>query len=260
MNISILGCGWLGLPLGRKLVADGHTVSGSTTTASKLSVIKKEGITPFLIDLKPYFINHTAFFECDLLVLNIPPRNRNDDTDYHAKQLKSVITTARRSHVERVIFVSSTAVYPSHNEQVTEQDACYDALSRSGISLLAMEDLFRDCPDFSTTILRMGGLYGPDRHPGRFLAGKKNLSGGGNPVNMVHLHDCIGVIQTIIQQQIFGDTFNVCSPAHPSRKAFYEQAAKVLSVASPEFSDEPKPFKLVSSEKLIKKTGYQFLY
>ena len=39
-NISILGCGWLGKPLVIKLIEEGFTVKGSTTTTRKFDEFK----------------------------------------------------------------------------------------------------------------------------------------------------------------------------------------------------------------------------
>ena len=50
-KISILGCGWLGLPLAKALLKKKFHVNGSTTTVEKLDVLKDEGINPFLIDI-----------------------------------------------------------------------------------------------------------------------------------------------------------------------------------------------------------------
>ena len=38
-TITILGCGWLGLPLAQTLVKEGYSVKGSTTTEDKLEVL-----------------------------------------------------------------------------------------------------------------------------------------------------------------------------------------------------------------------------
>jgi 3-hydroxyisobutyrate dehydrogenase-like beta-hydroxyacid dehydrogenase len=51
MQVSILGCGWLGLPLAKALVAENYTIKGSTTTPAKLDLLKEEDIEPFLIAL-----------------------------------------------------------------------------------------------------------------------------------------------------------------------------------------------------------------
>ena len=50
-KISLLGCGWLGLPLAKSLLEKGFLVNGSTTSEDKISILKREGIRPFLISL-----------------------------------------------------------------------------------------------------------------------------------------------------------------------------------------------------------------
>lgn len=257
-SISILGCGWLGLPLGKHLAQAGFTVKGSTTSQSKVDLIGKGGISPYCFRLNPDIEgNSTGFFDSSILLINLPPRNRNGIASFHEEQLKSVRQEAM-GKIKHVIFISSTAVYPSNNTEVIESDALNSCLTRGGIPLLDMERLFISSPEFKTTVIRFGGLYGPERHPGRFLAGKKDLAGADNPVNMIHLDDCIGVIQGIIKQSIWGKVLNACSPSSETRKSFYESAADELGIESPTFSDQQAPFKKVNVDRLIRLTGYSF--
>lgn len=259
-SISIIGCGWLGLPLGKFLARAGYQVKGSTTRQEKLSTLEEAGIESYLLSFQSNLIGNPGdFFEADILIINIPPRNQDDDPNFHKKQLLTIQRMAK-DKITRILFVSSTGVYPNTNGVVTEIDADARQLSRGGVSLLEMEQLFMESSQFQTTVIRFGGLYGPGRHPGRFLSGKSGLAGAENPVNMIHQEDCIGVIETIIRQDIWGETFNACSPTPETRKAFYNKAAKELGITPPEFNDEPAPFKRVSSEKLINTTGYQFKY
>jgi 3-hydroxyisobutyrate dehydrogenase-like beta-hydroxyacid dehydrogenase len=51
MKISILGCGWLGFPLAKKLIEIGFEVKGSTTSENKLALLKSNNIEPFLLRL-----------------------------------------------------------------------------------------------------------------------------------------------------------------------------------------------------------------
>ena len=257
-SISILGCGWLGLPLGRHLAQLGYNVKGSTTNESKISILADAGIKPYCFKLNPNIEGKPGdFFASDLLIVNLPPRNQNGVTNFHEDQL---LTILKHSNSKHVIFISSTAVYPSTNSTVTEIDASTACLSRGGIPLLKMEKLFSENPSFECTVIRFGGLYGPDRHPGRFLAGKKNLAGANNPINMIHLDDCIGVIQSIIKKEIWGEIFNASAPSQQTRQFFYEKASKELGIEAPTFSNEKAPYKIVSSNKLIQKTGYKFKY
>ena len=50
-NIGILGCGWLGLPLAKKLIEKGYSVNGTTTSSNKLKVLQNAGINPFTVRL-----------------------------------------------------------------------------------------------------------------------------------------------------------------------------------------------------------------
>lgn len=259
-SISILGCGWLGLPLGKHLASLGFLVKGSTTRKAKLVDLEAAGILPFHLNFDPDPKGDCeGFFSSDILIVNLPPRNKDGIPDFHQSQLKEIVKAAQ-SRVENILFISSTAVYPANNQLVTEADAETSCLTRGGIPLLDMENLFVKNGHFKTTVMRFGGLYGPDRHPGKFLAGKKNVAGADNPVNMIHLDDCIGIISRILEQDIWGDVFNASAPSEETRKSFYQRAAKALNVEPPEFNSEPSPFKKVSSARLIEKTGYQFRY
>lgn len=247
-----MGCGWLGLPLAQALISQGFTVKGSTTTQEKVPELESKGIQPYLIPKGAVHITPSDFFESDILIINVPPRNSADDPNFHQKNMEAVSHLIPKD--THVIFISSSAVYPNTNLEVSEEDASHDCVSRGGVSLLTIEDLFASD---SSTIIRFGGLYGPNRHPGRFLSGK-TIGGRNNAVNMIHLEDCIAVISEVIKQKIWGYRLNASSPIRPSKEQFYMDATDDLGVAPPIFTDEEIPFKIVNSERLIELIGYRF--
>ena len=265
-TISILGCGWLGLPLGRHLVERGYHVKGSTTTPRKLEAIREAGIEPYHIELTPTLVGDDGedFFAADLLFLNVPPPRGHDDLrTYHLRQIDAVCDAAMRSSIAWVIFASSTGVYPRVDRVVTEEDAPRDpveaegAMRASGPVLLDAEQRLQTASEFDTTVVRFAGLYGGDRHPGRFLAGRTRVTGGDAPVNLIHRDDCIGIVSAIIAQGGRGDVFNACADRHPTRRELYTAAARQLGVEPPTF--EPGGAnKRVSNEKLKRRIGYVF--
>ncbi|MTI40715.1 SDR family oxidoreductase [Fulvivirga lutimaris] len=251
MKIGIIGCGWLGLSLGNELAEDGHHLIGTTTQQSKFSDIEEAGIKPFLFQLGDEL--PAEFLEMDLVIFTIPPRIKE-----YIAELEKIKLQLLKSK-PWLIYISSTSVYPDKNDTVVEQDAEIIKSSHSGIALLEAEQVF-DVSEFETTILRFGGLYSSDRHPGRFLAGKQGLTGASNPVNLIHRDDCIGIIKTIVSQQIKEEVFNACSPYHPEREAYYSLAASKLGLEKPSFSNKKANFKKVDSSKLIEKLNYTFKY
>jgi nucleoside-diphosphate-sugar epimerase len=111
---------------------------------------------------------------------------------------------------------------------------------------------------WKSTVVRLGGLIGPDRAPGRFLAARHNLAQGDAPVNLLHLTDAVGVLQTIIEQEIWGHTLNICASLHPSRREFYPAAAEYLGLQPPTFKPEYSSGKLIDNSLMRSLVPYEF--
>ncbi len=244
-TISILGCGWLGKPLAISLISKGFFVKGSTTSTEKLEILAVENIIPFLVDISQEN-SLDDFLKTDILIVAITSKNEND--------FKRLISQIEKANLKKVIFISSTSVYPSLNKIMTENDATQEH------PLATIENLFRENIHFKTTIIRFSGLFGNERHPANWFQNGRKIPQPNGFVNMIHLRDCIAIIEKIIQQDCFGETFNACSNHHPTRKDFYENARKTKNFEPPIFEEnEALNWKIISSEKLQKTLNYQFL-
>jgi nucleoside-diphosphate-sugar epimerase len=244
--ISILGCGWFGLALGKALVNSGRQVKGSITTTQRLNELADAALKPYLLLLSDGKLEaESDFFECDTLVISIPPKLRSGRADYLIN-LKTLIDTIEHSNIKQVVYISSTGVYPETNT-IIDEHSVINPQSELSETLFEAEELFRHQGNFKTAIIRFGGLVGPGRHPGRFFAGKINVPNGKAPVNMIHLEDCVALTQTVITKGAFGHTFNACSPDHPSKSNFYANAALHAGLPLPQFIDELKDWKIVNS-------------
>lgn len=261
--ISILGCGWLGLPLGKKLAEKGFTVKGSTTTTEKLHQIEEAGILPYRLTLSPNLEGEHIkdFFQSDLLILNIPPGRRNPDVEQNfPQQVAAVLQAIARGTIKKLLFVSSTSIYGNNNAEVLESTPVQPETA-SGRALIKAEELIKSQSDLQSTILRMAGLAGGSREPGRFFAGRQELKDGNVPVNYVHLEDAIEVIYTIIEQDCWNETFNVCADQHPQKQHFYPARAQKTGLIPPTYTQSaPSPFKIVSNQKLKTQLEYTFKY
>ena len=273
-KISILGCGWLGLPLAKALLKKKFHVNGSTTTVEKLDVLKDEGINPFLIDI-PLSIddeNHgvdtfsdamiTFLQGSETLIIDIPPKLRGDlaaaNEKTFVKKIETLIPFIEKSTVQNVLFVSSTSAYGEGQLTVTELTLPQPD-TESGKQLVEAEQLLRDNTNFKTTLVRFGGLIGADRQPGKYLAGRENLENPDAPVNLIHQEDCIGIILKIIETNSWNETFNAVSYFHPSREQYYTQKAAELNLALPKFDySKPSSGKLIENDKVINLLKYTF--
>ncbi|GAB3501249.1 SDR family oxidoreductase [Spirosoma knui] len=260
-TISIIGCGWLGLPLAEKLIRGGKTVKGSTTSAEKLAVLNQSGIEGRLLKLSPEPIGDLQdLLIADVLILNIPPKAGKMGDDFHPKQIKHLIEPIRESAIQHIIYVSSTSVYPELNRIMVEEDVVVPDQAAASALVQAEQAIQALAADRSVTILRCGGLMGYDRIPGKYVAGKQ-VDSGDVPVNYLHRDDAINILQTIIEQQITG-VFNAISPEHPTREAIYRKSCADFGYSLPTFITPAQPvaYKVISPEKLLKATDYVFQY
>ena len=242
-KIAILGCGWLGLPLAKSLLSKGYEVKGSTTSESKLDVLKNAGISTFQIQLEEHQIigNITDFLkETDVLVIDIPPGLRREFSTSlemtFVNKVKTLIPFIEKSGIQKVVFVSSTSVYGDGFQivEITEETQP-NPDTESGKQLVIAETILQSNSYFKTTVIRFGGLLGEDRHPIKFLAGRTNVESPVAPVNMIQREDCIGIIEEILKQVQhdnweWNQTFNAVAPQHPTRKAYYHKKAEIFNL------------------------------
>jgi nucleoside-diphosphate-sugar epimerase len=260
-NISILGCGWLGLAVAKRFLSEGWAVRGSTRKYEKSAHLQKLGIRNFVIDINPYINgNVPVFLDSDVLIISIPPSIRTQAAGFHVRQIENLVPFIQKSPIKNIIYISSTAVYPDGNRTYKEDDISPEGGWGHADIFFAEEALKANFPD-KLTILRCGGLTGYDRLLAKHFAGRKEILGGHSPVNLVHQDDVVEVIHTIIEKSAWGKTFNVVSPLHPTRKEFYTFEAQKYGLAAPEFSDENEsPWKIVDGTKIILELDYKFKF
>ena len=273
-QISILGCGWLGLPLAKSLLEKGFSINGSTTSVEKIAVLEKAGIHPFLVSLSAVEVLEETKISIEnflknseILIIDIPPKLRGDSGENFVAKIQNIIPFIEKSSVEKVIFVSSTSVYSDNNSIITEETKP-NPDTESGKQLLEAEQLLQSNSNFQTTILRFGGLIGDDRHPIKFLAGRKNIENPEGPINLIHQIDCIGIIEEIIKKGLrqaqsdnwdSNEVFNAVAPFHPTRKEYYTQKAIELNLPSPEFDESKISIrKTILSNKVESILNYKF--
>lgn len=248
-RLSILGSGWLGLPLAKELNLIGHEVFLSTTSVQRISELSAFDFSVFIVNIDSIEDTLQKFLQSKILIVNIPSKN--------VSAFKNLINAIEKSSIEKIIFISSTSVYLDQNK------ICYEDengnLKES--DLLSIEQLFTNNKKFKTTIIRFGGLIGYQRHPSNFIKKQGLMLNPKGRINMIHRDDCISIIQGIIDKNLWGEVFNAVADEHPTREDFYCAAANQRNKPKPVFSNEPPTvYKIISNEKISKKLHYQFKY
>ena len=220
MKIAIIGCGWLGFPLAKKLLKNGHYIFGSTTTINKFDELIAESIQPFLYDGLLNNLISIPTNEINCLIINFPPSKSHNYPNQIAELIQQFPENCK------IIFTSSTSVYRDLEGEMNENGAV-----KIDHAVFLAEEILRSS-EKQVTILRLAGLIGSNRHPIKFLSGK-DIEHGNMAVNLVHQDDVIAAIICVIQSNAWNKTYNVCWNEHPKKGHYYQNAAEKYGLTPP---------------------------
>ena len=255
-SVSIVGLGWLGLPLAQHLKQQGWAVKGTKQTEDHVQTMKKMGIDCYLFTLAQDEFP-AEIVQAEALVINIPPNATN--VAHYVVGIKRLISHGILQKVRHTLFVSSSSVFPQQEGVFDEQSLTVES-DVSSQALIELETWLLSL-DITCDILRLAGLFGQARHPVKYLAGKTDLTAGSQPVNLVHLNDVIGAIELLLNHPQGQRIFHLCAPSHPTRETYYTQAANQLGLPLPHFVKESKGIqRIIDGSKICRELGFQYQY
>ncbi|MEF1201074.1 NAD(P)H-binding protein [Vibrio owensii] len=266
-NTLIVGAGWLGTPLAQTLIDQGHQVTVTRRSQTRLDEFPLTSVQPALLDLnEPHsqqqLIELIEQHQIERIVGAFPPGFRKGNGQEYAQQWQRLVSAAKQSSVNKLLMVSSTTVYPNLAVDMKEEDATL-ALAQTSehfsdnarIMLQAEQYVIDSGIDYA--IVRCSGLIGSDRHPSRFAMRLKQVSRKA-PANMVHQNDAVAATAFALNQ-IDNEVVNATTPNTVSKAEFYQAAITQsdLDIALPPVTETTD--KRILADKLVA-LGYQFQF
>jgi len=267
--ISIIGLGWLGLPTGIELKKRGYKVSGSSTRNEIATQIESKHSIPCspltlplnkdlekqnktLNDTSSSISTEKTLFNADTYIITVPFKRNLEDPNTYIEWLSSLIPHIKND--AKVIFTSSTSIYPDRDSPWTEDSEMTPSSKRAKV-LKKAEDLWLN--NFDATICRFGGLIGPHRNLERKLKEETLFDQPDTRLNLIHLNDCVSILCKIIETDTWGEILNCVASNPPTRRDYYTHIAHSLGLSAPKFkyersSQNKKSGKIISNQKLLK--------
>jgi len=173
--------------------------------------------------------DRAKMYSCDTFIIAIPPRDNYLEV-LHLTLKKLDVST-------QVILLSSISFYDG-KALVVEAEALVQKMHPSVV------------------VLRLGGLMGYERIAGKYTAGKILTSDA--RTNYIHRDDVLGIIESVIEQDICAEIFDVVAPVQSSKKIIFATNAKRFAFKETEFLHGDKKGKILSPTKLLDVLGYVF--
>lgn len=274
MRILIIGCGYVGLPLGAELVRQGHEVFGLRRSSS--AELPAAGITPVIADItKPETLPPlTTPFDW---VVNCAASGGGDVEAYRQLYLqgtRNLTEWLSPAPPKKYVYTSSTSVYGQDDGSLVKESSPTEPPTDTGKVLVETEKLLLAAVaerKFPAIILRVSGIYGPERGHAfkQFLKGEATIAGDGmRAMNMIHRDDVIGVICAALKNGRAGEIYNATDDEPVAQVNLFSWLHECLdrpmppSVPLDALAERKRGVtnKKISNRKLKMELGYQFKY
>lgn len=246
MKFTILGAGWLGLKLAKDLKND-YKIIVSSRNKEKSKIYEDEGFSSYILN-EDNFDYLDKLLDTDFLFINYPPSKFNN----YLKFLEKIYSNEKISNIKKIIFISSTSIYPNINGIFSENSKIENSSSKI---VFEAENLVKQK---SNIIFRVSGLVGENRYFGKRSINKE-VQFPLTPINFVHRDDIINATKFILENDIYG-IFNLCSKIHPTKKEIYSFNAKKYGFVMPILSSNEAFINRIIDGSKIENLGFSYKY
>ncbi len=203
---AILGCGYVGSALADYWQEQGHFVTGTTTSSERVASLSKIASKTVLMKGNDLTAVHSLLEGQDTLVVSVAPTGFQevDESAYETTYLttaKNLVTAlSQAANVKQVIYLSSCSVYGDRQgEWVDETSPIQPSEHKSQVIYDAEKIILQAANEHQKVcVLRLGGIYGPERELVSMfggLAGMTMPGKGDRFINWIHRDDIIGAIE-----------------------------------------------------------------
>jgi nucleoside-diphosphate-sugar epimerase len=236
-RIVIVGCGYVGLELGRQLRRAGHEVTGVRRSDAGLDAVEGAGLEPHRADATdPGSLSSLPDAEWVVFAASSGGRGADAARAVYVEGLENVIEeyAGRSSSPDRLVYTSSTGVYGDHDGAFVDEDTPIDPKTEKTEVLADAERIARETAadaGIDGTVARFAGLYGPGRYRlDRYLTGPVTEG----YLNMVHRDDAAGAVAFCLDLGVArGETVLVVDDEPVDKWAFADWLAAECGVEPP---------------------------
>jgi nucleoside-diphosphate-sugar epimerase len=282
MRALIIGCGYVGVPLGAELVRLGHEVFGLRRSPAAESEFQAVGIQPLTGDVtRPGSLGNLPR-DFDWVVNCVAAGgNAENYREVYLQGTRNLLDWLAPNPPKKFVYTSSTSVYAQNDGSQVKESSPTEPLAETSQILVQTEKVLLEASHssrglsphqkFPAVILRVAGIYGPDRGHWfkQFMKEAAHIEGGGSRcLNMIHRDDLVGCIIAALKNGRVGEIYNAVDDEPVSQLHFFQWLAqavdKPLPPSVPENSGDNRrrgaTNKRVSNRKLNMELGYQFKY
>jgi nucleoside-diphosphate-sugar epimerase len=276
MRVLIVGCGYVGLPLGAELVKQGHEVFGLRQSPGAEAELRSAGIKPLLGDItKPdQLAQLPAAYDWVVNCVSASGGGVEEYREVYLQGTRNLIAWLGAAQPKKFVYTSSTSVYGQNDGSLVKETSPTEPAVETAKILVETEKVLLEAVrrrKFPAVVLRLAGIYGPGRGYWfrQYLKNEARIEGAGaRLLNMIHRDDVAGAIIAALKSGRPGEVYNAVDDEPVSQLGFFQWLSGPLGKElPPSVPEDPAAVrkrgvtnKKVSNRRLRMELGYQFKY
>lgn len=241
MRVLIIGCGYVGTPVGTRLAREGHEVFGMRRDGDSAETLRDHGIQPLVGDITNPEIGWALPDPIDWVINTVSSSGGGPEVyrEVYLGGSRHILEWLRGQNVKRYIYTGSTSVYAQSNGSWVTESSPTLPLTETGRILVETEQLAMHYAaeyHIPITLLRVAGIYGPGRGHLflKYLEDRATLTGdGSNWINMIHLNDLVNIICNLLKLKNPSGLYNVCDDQPVRQVDFFRFLSETLNRPMP---------------------------
>jgi nucleoside-diphosphate-sugar epimerase len=280
MTKLIFGCGYLGSRVARRWQAAGHRITIITRSGARAEKFIDDGYDAMVADItQPKTLAGLPAADSVLFAVGFERQGRQSIGDVYAHGMRNVLAALPSSDA-RFIYISTTGVYGPAGGDWVDEDTRPDPRRDGGRASLAAEQILAaHWLGASGVILRLAGIYGPERIPflNQLRASEPIPAPSIGNLNLIHVDDAAAVVVTAAERDWrvapathCGAHLYCVSDGHPvQRGQYYAEVARLIGAAPPTFiapdPNSPRAARAASDRRvrnarMLRELGVQLRY
>ncbi|MGB6044548.1 MAG: SDR family oxidoreductase [Pirellulales bacterium] len=268
----IFGCGYLGHRVARRWRQAGDVVYAVTRSEERADRLREEGLQPIVADVtRSGTLVDLPVCDTVLFAVGIDRTTGDAIRDVYVEGLRRVLDAIpdRNGHF---IYISSTGVYGQNDGSwVDEASPCVPQREGGQACLDAERLLSEHSRGSNATILRLAGIYGPDRVPRlqQLQEGEPIATPAEGFLNLIHVEDAVTAVDAAANRAGTVRVFNVSDGRPVVRRDYFEAVAARLGIETPTMIEPPVgsgrqrrglTSKRISNARMLQELGVQLQF
>jgi nucleoside-diphosphate-sugar epimerase len=269
----IVGCGYLGRRVAKLWAVEGDIVHVLTRSQDRATQLQAEGYRPLIGDVTdPSTLMALPQVDTVLWAVGHDRQSGQSIFEVYADGFRNLLASLADGTL-RIVYISSTGVYGQQDGGWVDEDSPCEPRRAGGQACLAAEQLLLASPWSSrAVILRLAGIYGPQRLPRlqQLRSGEPLRSDPHGVINLIHVDDAAAAVVRVAELPLPLPRTFLIADGHPvARRAFYEELARQASTPPPLFdpagasageANRSGSHKRVANDRMIRELGLELRF